>query len=155
MDVRIVEVPTLKVLGAAGRGKYQIIPELLGRVFHYAMSRGVQFGGPPLFVCHEKSVEEVMKANEEGTAEVEVAIPVVGDVEGSADVKAYELPGGKMARIVHKGPYDKIEPTYNELWDWLGKNGKKLNGNVREVYLNDPNTTPPEELLTEIYAPIE
>ncbi|MDD3248518.1 MAG: GyrI-like domain-containing protein [Methanosarcina sp.] len=28
-------------------------------------------------------------------------------------------------------------------------------GPVREVYLNDPREVPPEEILTEIYAPLD
>jgi effector-binding domain-containing protein len=155
MTVEVIEVPPLKVLGITRTGKYEIIPELLGQVFQHAMSKGAQFGGPPMFVCHERSGEEVKKANEDGTAEVEIAVPIAGDVEGSGEIRSYELPGGKMARLVHKGPYEKMELTYNQLWAWLCENDRKLTGNIREAYLNDPRTVGPDEILTEILAPIE
>ena len=60
-----------------------------------------------------------------------------------------------MAKIMHKGPYEDCGATYGKLFAWLQKNGKRMNGPTREVYLNDPREVPPEEILTEIYAPIE
>ncbi len=59
-----------------------------------------------------------------------------------------------MAKIIHKGPYEKCGPTYDKLFACLQQNGKTINGPIREVYLNDPHEVPPEEILTEIYAPI-
>jgi AraC family transcriptional regulator len=37
----------------------------------------------------------------------------------------------------------------------LEEKHKKLVGPTREIYLNDPGEVPPEEILTDIYAPIE
>nr|WP_239451403.1 GyrI-like domain-containing protein [Methanosarcina horonobensis] len=37
----------------------------------------------------------------------------------------------------------------------MTENGKIITGPVREVYLNDPREVQPEEILTEIYAPLE
>jgi len=33
----------------------------------------------------------------------------------------YELPGGKMAKIVHKGSYAKCSPTYEKLFSWIAE----------------------------------
>ena len=60
-----------------------------------------------------------------------------------------------MARIVHKGPYEECGPTYEKLFAWIKENNKKIVGPTREVYLNDPKDVSPEEILTEILAPIE
>jgi len=154
-EITVVDIPEQKVLGIRKRGKYQMIAELLPQLFQYAVSKGAQFMGPPMFVCHEKGVEEVKKADEEGNADVEVAVPVGGEIEGTDEIKYYSLPGGKMARIIHKGPYEACEPTYNKLFTWIEENGKKIVGPTREVYLNDPREVTQEEILTEIYAPIE
>ena len=59
-----------------------------------------------------------------------------------------------MAKIVHKGPYQESASSYEVLMSWIGKNGKKITGPLREVYLNDPREVPPEEILTEIDVPI-
>ena len=95
-----------------------------------------------------------MEANERGTAEVEVVWPVAAGMKESGEIKVYELPGGKMARAVHKGPYETSESTYLELFAWLEENKLSISGPIREIYPNDPSTVKPEEILTEILVPV-
>jgi len=71
------------------------------------------------------------------------------------EIKCYELLSGKMAKIVHKRPHQECEPTYEKLFAWIEESGRRLVGPTREVYLNGPQEVPPEELLTEVYTPIE
>jgi effector-binding domain-containing protein len=154
-EIEIVEVPNQKVIGIRKIGKYGLIAQLLPSLYHYGVKKGAEFTGPPVFVCHEKSVEEVMKADQEGTADVEIAFPVRDDIEESDEIKCYELPGGTMAKILHKGPYEACSAAYDKLFSWIQQNGKTITGPTREVYLNDPREVGMEEALTEIYAPIK
>ena len=132
-----------------------MIPILLKEVYDYASSNGAEFSGPPLFVCHERCVDEVMKANEEGTANIEIAFPIKKDIRGTDEISCYDLPGGTMAKIIHKGSYEKCTSTYEKLFEWIDKNKKIISGPIREVYLNDPSQVSEDEILTEIYAPIK
>ena len=59
-----------------------------------------------------------------------------------------------MARTFHSGPYEASEPTYLGLFAWLEGQGLSITGPMREVYHNDPREVPPEEILTEILAPV-
>ena len=153
-EVTIVEVKPQLVLGMRRRGKYEEIGVMLPQIVQHIIEKGVQIAGPPVFVCHETSAEEVKKADSEGNADVEVAWPIAVEMEGTGEMTCYELSGGKMARIVHKGPYQACESTYEKLFAWIAQNGKIIAGPLREVYLNDPREVPEEEILTEIYAPI-
>lgn len=154
-EISIVNVKPQLVLGMHKIGAYQEIATLLPKLFEYVVSKDIQIVGPPIFVCHEMTIEDVLKADNEKNADVEVAIPILEKVEEPDIGKCYELPGGKMAKIVHKGPYEDCGPTYEKLFAWINENGIKLTGFTREVYLNDPREVTPEEILTEIYAPIE
>ncbi len=153
-EIAIVDVPAQKVLGITKTGNYQLIPELLMQVIGYTVSEKITIAGPPVFLCHEVSPESVKEANEKGTAVVEVAWPVFGPVRGDKEIRSYELPGGKMVRTVHRGPYEACEPTYLRLFEWIGKKGLTISGPVREVYLNDPHEVMPEEITTEILVPV-
>ena len=154
-EITIVEIQPQMVLGMRKRGKYEQIATMLPKVYQFAMEKGIQIQGPPLFVCHEWTKEEAMKADQEGNADVEVAVPISNTIEETDELKCYELSGGKMAKIIHKGPYQECGPTYDKLYAWLEQNEKRIMGPIREIYLNDPRKVSPEELLTEIYAPIE
>ena len=153
--VTIVEVKPQTVLGMRKRGKYEEIGTMLPMIFQFAVSQGIQIQGPPFFVCHEQSKEEVERADKEGNADVEVAVPVQGKMEGTNQIGCYEMPGGKMARIVHQGPYQDCESAYDKLFGWIIEKGMKVTGPTREVYLNDPCEVAQEDILTEIYAPVE
>jgi effector-binding domain-containing protein len=95
-----------------------------------------------------------MKANETGTARVEVAWPVSGTVKGTREMKVYELPGGKMVHTVHRGPFESCEPTYLKLFAWIESEGLRICGPIREVYPNDPREVKPDEIITEIFVPV-
>jgi len=153
-EVTLVEVPAQLVLGVQRRGHYSEIPVAFGEIVQYAMSHGAQLVGMPVAVMHELCKESGEKADKEGTAVIDVAFPIARPVEGSESIKCYELPGGTMAKIVHKGPYEACETAYNALYEWVTANGYMISDPTREAYLNDPRTVKPEGLLTEIYAPV-
>lgn len=56
---------------------------------------------------------------------------------------------------MHKGPYDTIEKTYNDLTAFLKDKGRTPKGLCYEVYLNDPGKTKPEKLKTDVVFPLK
>lgn len=152
-EVSVAEIKPQWVLGLRKRGTYAEIGPMLAEVYKYAIARKIGVQGRPMFVCHE-TPRQAMKANEQSNADVEVAVPVAEQVEGAGEITCYELPGGQMAKIVHKGPYETCAAAYKTLFAWIAEKHKKVAGPTREVYLNNPTKVPPEEILTKIYAPI-
>jgi AraC family transcriptional regulator len=142
------------VVGMRKRGTYAQIRPMTLALREYAAVAGTEVVGPPAFICHE-TPKEVVKANLQHNADVEVVLPVSIQVEDIEEITCYELPGGPMAKIVHKGPYERSAEAYKKLFAWIAENHKKVAGPTREVYLNDPKKVSPEELMTEIYAPVE
>ena len=153
-DVTVVEVPAQLVVGVKRTGHFSDIPKALGDLVGFAMSKNAQLTGAPLSLYYEPSKEAIEKADAEGTAIIDVAFPIGASIEEGGEFKVYEMPGGTMAKVVHKGPYDQCEPAYNAVFAWVAENGKQIVGPVREVYPNDPRAVAPEDILTEIYVPI-
>jgi len=152
-EVVISDVAPQLVVGMRKRGTYAQIRPMTMMLRDYIAAAGAEIVGPPAFICHENP-KNIVKANLLHNADVEVAIPVSKRVEDVEEITCYELPGGPMARIVHKGPYEKSAQAYKRLFAWIAENHKKIIGPTREVYLNDPKSVSPGELLTEIYAPV-
>jgi AraC family transcriptional regulator len=73
------------------------------------------------------------------------------------DIGVQIVEGGDYAMTTHTGPYNQLGRTYAEfLGQWMPHSGHELrNAPCLEVYLNDPGSTPAEELLTDIYAPLQ
>ncbi|MDI6720118.1 MAG: GyrI-like domain-containing protein [Methanomicrobiales archaeon] len=141
--------PSQRVLGIRRRGHYRLIDGLLPQIFQYAMENGIPVAGMPAFLCHECSPEAAQEADRSGTADVEVIVPIAGDARPSGEIRVYTVPGGRMARAVHRGPCEGCESTFLRLFSWLAERGP-----IREVYLNDPREVPSEEIATGICVPI-
>lgn len=86
------------------------------------------------------------------------ACMVVGDkFQPEGDVGVQQISGGSYAVTTHHGPYDRLGETYAALMgQWLpAHNREPTDAPCFEVYLNNPQQTPPEDLRTEVYVPLE
>jgi AraC family transcriptional regulator len=65
--------------------------------------------------------------------------------------------GGEYAVTTHFGPYDKLGETYSKLFgQWLVQSGREYRSDpCMEFYLNHPEGTDPEDLLTDICLPLK
>jgi len=86
----------------------------------------------------------------------DAAITVNRPVQPEGDIGVTEIAGGEYATLLHKGPYENLGRSYGLLLGaWLPKSGRELrDAPCFETYLNSPQGTPPEELLTLIHAPL-
>ncbi|MCF8370457.1 MAG: AraC family transcriptional regulator [Bacteroidales bacterium] len=75
--------------------------------------------------------------------------------EGRVGVQAIE--GGKYAVFKYKGPYQRLGAVYNTIFGkWYPESGLELRDfPVFEKYINNPEKTNPEKLLTEIWVPVK
>jgi AraC family transcriptional regulator len=80
-----------------------------------------------------------------------------GDFEPVGEIGVQEIAGGEYARTTHFGPYDKLSETYANLFgQWLPHSGRECrSAPCLEFYLTDPENTDPEDLVTDIYVPLE
>ncbi|MEN6343308.1 MAG: GyrI-like domain-containing protein [Methanospirillum sp.] len=153
-EIEIVEMSPQTVLGIRRRGPYSHIPEMLMEIWAVIMEKGAIPAGPPVFVCRQTAIAEVEQAVASGDADLEVAFPVANRVKPEGYVEYYTLPGGRFAKVLHRGPYERCTATYERFYAWLAEHGLAITGPIREYYLNDPSEVAPEEILTEILAPI-
>lgn len=73
------------------------------------------------------------------------------------DIGFKQLAAGRYAIFLYKGPYEHLQAVYDTIY---GKYIPEMECSLRdessaERYLNNPADTAPEELLTEIYIPVE
>ena len=60
------------------------------------------------------------------------------------------------AAVIHSGSYDGIPGAYEALATWMADHPEyRICGPAIDRYLNDPDTTPPDQLETGILFPIE
>ena len=75
----------------------------------------------------------------------------------AGEIGVQTIPGGDYAVLTHFGPYAQLSESYARLLgQWLPRSGRNLGLTpCFEVYLNSPENTEPEDLITDIHAPLE
>jgi effector-binding domain-containing protein len=149
------EVPETRVISKRDKGPIgetigRLIGELMG-VIHMPENQAnfVKIVGPFITLYHDHEYKEQ-------DADLELAVPIMGKVTLSdQSVEVKNLPKRRVASLVHKGSYETIGTAYAKLYDYVVKSGLELSGPMMDVYLNDPNTVEPDEILTEIQAPVK
>jgi effector-binding domain-containing protein len=125
------------------------ISEEMGKAYGDAMAfiqaNGLTLTGPALSVYYTYDPQTV-------TFRAGFFVSTEDAKKASGDVKADTTPAGRVVNFVHTGPYSKLSESYQELMAWLEKEGLTLGAPTWEVYVNDPDSTPEEELRTEIYV---
>jgi AraC family transcriptional regulator len=86
----------------------------------------------------------------------DAAVTIVRDATPEGPVGIQELPGGEYAITRHCGPYDRISETYARMCgEWLPSSNRELaSAPALEFYLNTPQSTKPEDLLTDACLPL-
>ena len=86
----------------------------------------------------------------------DASVTVAADFEAFDEITIREINGGRYAVTTHEGPYDQLKQTYCELFGtWVPQSGHDLaDAPCFEIHLNDPASTDPIDLLTDIYLPL-
>jgi effector-binding domain-containing protein len=87
--------------------------------------------------------------------DVEIGFPVAQPIQGKGEIQASQVPGGKLGYALHTGRYGDIAPAYDALTQFVKELGYEPTGVSYEFYLNDPEETPQEQLLTQIVFPLK
>jgi effector-binding domain-containing protein len=84
-------------------------------------------------------------------AKLEVGFATSESVGPSGDVVAGSLPGGRVARLVHSGAYDRLVSSWERLQSWIEQHGYEPTDVLWEVYLTEPSPDMnPDDLRTEL-----
>lgn len=148
MDVTLRDDPAAEIAALLHRGPYREI----GHAFSLLMGRldGVAVAGPTFAVYHDDP-SAVAEADLRSHAGIEVApgAPLPPGLD------RLQLPAGRRAVTVHRGPYEGLEATWERFYAWLGASGLDVaDAAPFERYLDDPREVAPEDLLTEILVPL-
>jgi effector-binding domain-containing protein len=96
-------------------------------------------------------------------ADVEIGFPLAARPDGLDDLAAAEpgqvgasqLPGGRAALTVHRGPYTELGTAYSRLHDWIHAQGFDEGPAPWESYIDDPaQVADVAQLRTEILWPV-
>jgi DNA gyrase inhibitor GyrI len=109
--------------------------------------------GPPRAIYSEFTPEQTRFT---------LALPLANTAGARAEegITLGTLPGGRMHRFIHHGPYAELGHTYDAITAWMRNAGLMQDASdwmkyspMWEEYVNDPATTEASRLTTYIYLP--
>lgn len=148
MDAEVVDHPAQSCVVIRGRTSMPELSSFFDDAFGELgtlMQRGVVTPVGPAFAVYLSPPGEPM--------EVAAGFPVAAPVS-EGRVEPWTLPGGRVARLVHRGSYDGLGAAWEELMGFVGAQGLTPTGPGWESYVDEPGTVPAEELVTEVMIPV-
>ncbi len=155
LQVEIKEVPAWQAIYICRRGDYRQV-DYAGTwraLMEFARSQGAELLDPsPLCIYHDDP-----KVTLPERLRTDICMRVSAEVTPKGEVGVKNVLGGRYAVFLYKGPYNQLQSVYDTIY---AQRIPELECTLRddpsaERYLNDPCTTDPSELLTEIYIAVE
>lgn len=150
--VRVERTPAMRVAFVRHIGAFADVGSAWSTLIAWAGMRG-------LFGPHTRALGIIHDDPDITTPEklrYDAAVTMAREIAPEGSVGVQEIPAGEYAVAQHRGPYDRISATYARMCgEWLASSGRELaSAPALEFYLNTPQTTKPEDLLTDAYLPL-
>lgn len=119
---------------------------LLGPVFQYAMTNGIELRSPPTTLYVEWGP---------GMVTMEAGMMIGTAVTPPEGIQIAILPAGEAAVAIHTGPYDGLPDAHAAIEQFVAEHALEKAGAPREIYLTDPGEVPdPKDWKTQIIWPV-
>ncbi len=154
MKPEIIEMPPLDVLSIRKTGPYvESAPQAWGEL--------CDFAGPAGLLTEQTKCIGISLDNPDVTEAEKLRFDACISYEGSPEIKGdlfkQTVEGGNFAIFTHNGPYEKLIHTYRAIFgEWFPESGMEFRESPSfELYVNNPGSVPPGELLTHIHIPLK
>ncbi len=153
----VKDSPALRILSARRTGTYeQICSEVSEELIRIIKSpenqkNNVSITGPCMSLCYDEEYRE-------NDADIEMGIPVQGQVvSDNPKFSVRTIPACTVVSVIYKGPYDHegFSVAFGNAFKFIAENNLESYGPDRQIYLNDPAETDPNDLLTEVQIPVK
>ena len=153
MKVEIVELEPLKVASVRHVGPYNQCSKAWEKLCSWAGPKGLLRPGC-IFLGLSHDDPEITPPDK---VRYDACLSLDTDCASEGDVHIKHIEGGAYAKTTHFGPYENLSRTYNQLCgQWIPANEYKIASKPSiEIYLNSPEDSEPEDLITDIHVPLE
>ena len=153
MNVTIQNLPSRRVAFVHHVGPYSSCGAAWDTLGAFLGKEGL-LGGDSLFIgiCHDDP-----EVTPQGRIRYDACVTVDDGFVPQGEIGVQTIPGGEYAVTTHFGSYETLGESYARLLgQWLPRSGRELRATPGfEIYLNDPNSTAPEDLVTDIHLPLQ
>ncbi len=149
-----VTVPAMKVASIAKIGPYADVGKSISDLMGIVQTEKLTVTGMP-FGLYFDNPTKVKPESTRYEVCIQVAPTAKNKAIGKTGFAVKDAPEMMVAATEYMGPYDKVAPTYEKLYKWIGENKYEAAGPMIEWYLSDPAKVKPESLMAKIGAVVK
>ncbi|GJM08031.1 MAG: transcriptional regulator [Lysobacteraceae bacterium] len=150
IDMEVTEVEPISIAMASGIATVnsEDVAVELSRAYQkiatHLLSQGLKMGSPPVSITRGWI--------RSGEYSFDAGVPVNPDrMKPSSEVKLGSTPGGRVLKATHVGSYESLSETYQAMFNYMSDQGLIAGEFAWEAYVDDPASTPVDQLQTIIY----
>ena len=151
--VGVVDVPHSHFVGVSDEVPLSNVAESMAKTlpaaYQSAVDQNLDIAGPPSSLVNKFDMKRQ-------TYNYTAAIPVASSANAQGSAIPGEIKACKALKVIHTGRYDHLGNAWSTAM--AHQRHRKLkalkNQPPFETYVNDPQTTPKDDLKTEIYIPV-
>ncbi len=154
MNVQVLQLAPIRVAMLRHFGSYDGIGAVFDQLTAWVDSHGVP--AQRTIGIYWDNPDYVPESRLRSAACVELPADYQVTDLGGLPIVSERLPGGAYATTEFVGPYEDLAPVWSRFTQYIeGPLRRRISQTPAfEVYVNDPSTTPPNELITELYMPL-
>lgn len=156
MNAQLTLLPAIRVVMLRHRGPYEDVSAVFGQLWSWVTSNSVPV--TRTIGIYWDNPDEVPASQLRSAACVEVPSDFQLQDRGGLALELTSLAGGSYVTTRFVGPYERLAPVWSELTQYTEGTLRKqirISDPAFEVYVNDPSDTPSDQLITELYMPVE
>jgi AraC family transcriptional regulator len=153
MKVEVVKEPELRLASVRHAGSYMRISEAFQRLNDIVTAAGLSNRDTKLVGIYYDDPS----TTPENKLRSDAAITITAKTKLPAGLTEVIIPAGRYAHSTHVGPYTGLGEVWGHMRnEWLPQSGEKLGGGMSyEMYRNTPMNAKPNELVTDLYLPLD
>lgn len=157
MQIEIREVPAMRCLAIRHVGPFPTIGASFGKLFSHLSENPVQYGPALGFFYgspHETAPEE-LQSDAAVVLTDGAPSPDLGREPNEGELHTVATDASRYAVCTFVGPYSGLSDAWNEFLKAFDRDGYVSSpGKCFEMYMNDMNEVPEDQLITGLYLPI-
>jgi AraC family transcriptional regulator len=155
MNVQVIDLAPIRVVMLRHTGPYDEVEKVFEQLWNWAQKNNVPTRRTIGIYWDNPDVVPASRLRSAACFELPAGYQI-GD-RGGLPLAVEEIAGGPYATTRFVGPYEDLAPVWTSLTEYVeGPLGRRISSNPAfELYVNDPGDTPPQQLITELYMPLE
>jgi AraC family transcriptional regulator len=152
MEASIKKLDPMKVVFIRHVGPYDEVGPTWEKLCKWAGKKRLIWWKPVMLgLCHDDPA-----VTPPDKVRYDACIVVKKDIQPEGEVGVQTIAGGEYAVAIHRGPYEKLGQTYAALCgQWIPAQGREIAAAPAfEIYMNNPQKTKPEKLVTHVHVPL-